>query len=38
MGKKQVIPGQEMGMIGMKIGEVPPNAEIIFEVTLLKMK
>jgi FKBP-type peptidyl-prolyl cis-trans isomerase len=57
MGKKQVIPGWEMGMIGMKVGEVsrfviapehaygakgkgdvPPNAEIIFEVTLLKMK
>jgi FKBP-type peptidyl-prolyl cis-trans isomerase len=57
MGKKQVIPGWEMGMQGMKVGEVsrfliapehaygatgkgtvPPNAEMIFEVTLLKMK
>ncbi len=57
MGRNQVIPGWEMGMIGMKVGEisrfviapehaygskgkgkVPPNAEIIFEVTLLKMK
>jgi peptidylprolyl isomerase len=56
MGKNQVIPGWEMGMKGMKVGEisrfviapehaygdkgkgrVPPNAEIIFEVTLLKM-
>jgi FKBP-type peptidyl-prolyl cis-trans isomerase len=57
LGKRQVIPGWEMGMLGMKVGEVsrfviapehaygaegkgkvPPNAEIIFEVTLLKMK
>ena len=57
MGRNQVISGWEMGMIGMKVGEVsrfviapehaygikgkgkvPPNAEIIFEVTLLKMK
>ena len=56
MGRNQVIPGWEMGMKGMKVGEVsrfviapehaygdkgkgkvPPNAEIIFEVTLLKM-
>ena len=56
MGRNQVIPGWEMGMIGMQVGEVsrfviapehaygtkgkgkvPPNSEIIFEVTLLKM-
>jgi FKBP-type peptidyl-prolyl cis-trans isomerase len=57
LGKRQVIPGWEMGMQGMKVGEVsrftiapehaygavgkgtvPPNTEMIFEVTLLKMK
>ena len=56
MGRRQVIPGWEHGMIGMKVGEirrfkiapehaygekghtkVPPNATMIFEVTLLKM-
>ena len=56
IGRNEVIPGWEMGMIGMKVGEisrfviapehaygskgkgkVPPNAEIVFEVTLLKM-
>ena len=56
IGRNEVIPGWEMGMLGMKVGEVskfviapehaygangkgkvPPNAEIVFEVTLLKM-